>query len=269
MKLIRTGLERLTPSALQDRFALVTGANRGLGKAISKSLGSRGASVACLGKDQVCVEDSVGSMASCIEGGCFHGVVADLTHAAEVGRAIEQLTQMHGPIEILVNNAGVLSARRPMHEVRLWELESSLEVNLWAPFRLIRRVVPTMVERRRGVIINVSDGVGTRGEPNWGAYGVSKGALEAMTITLAADLRGTGVRVYSVDPGSMNTRLRGEADPDGDREQHPNPDIVAGLFAFLASDEGSSVPSGPISWRSWSGWNEPVNTAEVTTLPQA
>ncbi len=121
----------------------------------------------------------------------------------------------------------------------------------------------------QGVIINVSDGVGTRGEPQWGAYGVSKGALEAMTLTLAADLRGTGVRVYSVDPGAMNTRMRGKAEPGGDPSQHPSPDIIAGLFTFLASNEGAAIPSGPIGWRNWSGWNDQIDHEELRAVSPA
>jgi NAD(P)-dependent dehydrogenase (short-subunit alcohol dehydrogenase family) len=98
-----------------------------------------------------------------------------------------------------------------------------------------------MISRGSGAIINVSSDAGVVGYSTWGAYGVSKAALDQLTRTWAAELDGTGVRVNSVDPGDMNTRMKRASDPDGDAADWAEPSSVTPVFLYLASNESAQI----------------------------
>jgi NAD(P)-dependent dehydrogenase (short-subunit alcohol dehydrogenase family) len=110
-----------------------------------------------------------------------------------------------------------------------------------APFLLTRALVGQMLAKGSGSIINVSSDSGVVGYPTWGAYGVSKAALDHLTRTWAAELDGTGVRINSVDPGNMDRDMHRQAEPDEDPGQWARPEDVALVFVYLASDESTGV----------------------------
>src|SRR5207302_11019601 len=141
-----------------------------------------------------------------------------------------------GRIDVLVNNASVLGPT-PLPFLLDYPLEdfrSVLDTNLVAPFLLIKKVLPAMVEQG-GSIINVTSDAGVIGYPGWGAYGMSKFGLEGMSQTWAAELEESGVRVNGVDPGSMNTDMHRAAEPDEDPAQWADPAEVTEVFVYLAS----------------------------------
>ncbi len=121
------------------------------------------------------------------------------------------------------------------------DFEQVLRTNVTGAFMLGRALVGQMLLRHSGSIINVSSDAGVVGYPTWGAYGVSKAALDQLTRTWAAELEGTGVRANSVDPGDMNTAMKRASDPEGDASKWAHPESVTPVFVFLASEESANV----------------------------
>lgn len=168
---------------------------------------------------------------------------ADLSRQEEIERVVAAvLNDFGGRLDVLVNNASVLGPT-PMPYLLDYPLEDFrkvLDVNLIAPFLLIKKVLPAMIEHG-GSIINVTSDAGVVGYPGWGAYGISKFGLEGMSQTWAAELEGSGVRVNWVDPGEMNTEMHRMAEPDEDPAQWADPATVTDVFIYLASDDARAV----------------------------
>lgn len=116
-------------------------------------------------------------------------------------------------------------------------LDEVLRTNVRAPLHLIGLVLPQMRARGAGVIINVTSDAGVQAYPGWGGYGASKAALEHASRVLAAELAGTGIRVYVVDPGDMNTQMHRDAEPGVDLSHLPGPEVAAPAFLRLVEDE--------------------------------
>jgi NAD(P)-dependent dehydrogenase (short-subunit alcohol dehydrogenase family) len=125
----------------------------------------------------------------------------------------------------------------PLAAYRWQDLERVLRVNVLAPLHLAQLVLPGMLERGEGVIINVSSDAGVEAYPGWGGYGASKAALEHISRTLATELEGTGVRVYTVDPGDMNTHMHQLAEPGIDLSGLPGPEVSAPAIVYLVEKE--------------------------------
>src|SRR5215472_3531763 len=160
------------------------------------------------------------------------GDVADPQHAeALVGQGLDRF----GRIDVLVNNASSIGPS-PMPNLDAYppeELAEVFRVNVVAPLRLIQLVLPGMRERGDGVIVNVTSDAAVQAYPGWGGYGASKAALEHASKVLAAELEGSGVRVYVVDPGDMNTQMHRDAEPGVDLSNLPDPEAVAPAFVRL------------------------------------
>ena len=122
----------------------------------------------------------------------------------------------------------------------LEDFRNVINTNLIAPFLLIKKALPAMIENG-GSIINVTSDAGVNGYPGWGAYGISKVGIEGMSQTWAAELEDSGVRVNWVDPGDMNTAMHRAAEPEEDPTQWANPADVTEVFIYLASDESRHV----------------------------
>src|SRR5512144_2420363 len=196
------------------RSVLVTGGSRGLGRALGASLARRGARLVLTARGGAALEESVAAIRA--EGGEAHGLVSDQGAKEAVHRLVGAASALAGPVDVLVLNASTLG-RVPLRELSETEDEDFarvLEVNLLGPFRLAKAVVGSMVLRGSGLVVGISSDAAVSGYPGWGAYGVSKAALDHLLRTWAAELEGTGVRVFGVDPGEMNTRMHAEAIPD-------------------------------------------------------
>ena len=141
---------------------------------------------------------------------------------------------------MFVNNASVLGQRVPIETYDLDTWRTVIEVNLTGAFICAKAAIPYLRETR-GSLIQVSSGVGDHGRPLWGAYCVSKNGLEALSELLAGELEEDGIRVNTVDPGSMRTAMRAEAYPEEDPSTLPEPGEVADVFVFLASDRSREI----------------------------
>jgi NAD(P)-dependent dehydrogenase (short-subunit alcohol dehydrogenase family) len=170
-------------------------------------------------------------------------IAGNLANLEDIERiAAATLSEFGGRLDVLVNNASILGPT-PMPFLLDYPLEDFrdvLNINLIAPFMLIKKTLPAMIESG-GSIINVTSDAGQNGYPGWGAYGISKFGIEGMSETWAAELAESEVRVNWVDPGDMNTRMHRDAEPDEDPTHWADPADVTGVFIYLASDESRGV----------------------------
>jgi NAD(P)-dependent dehydrogenase (short-subunit alcohol dehydrogenase family) len=224
---------------LQGKAALITGASRGIGLGIARAFAREGASVFLCARGEGALREA----ASGLEGaGARVGyAAADVSDPKSAERLVSSARARFPDLEILVNNASILGKRAPIAELDVATWDEVLRVNTSSLFYVTRPLIPHLVARGGGSIINVSSSVGRKGKPNWGAYAVSKFGLEGFTQVLAAELEAEGVRVNSVNPGATRTDMRAEAYPDEDPETLPTPDDIAEIFVHLASDESRSV----------------------------
>jgi NAD(P)-dependent dehydrogenase (short-subunit alcohol dehydrogenase family) len=229
---------------LANKFALITGASRGLGRQLALDFAREGvaglALVARSGDILAELRDRIAQVDLRIRVVC---VAADLTREADVERAVAAtLHESNGRLDVLVNNASALgpSPMPYLLDYPLDDFRSVLDTNLIAPFLMIKKLLPAMTEEG-GSIINVTSDAGVVGYPGWGAYGISKFGIEGMSRTWAAELAGTEVRLNWVDPGSMNTAMHRAAEPAEDPAEWADPANVTAVFIYLASDESRSV----------------------------
>jgi short-subunit dehydrogenase len=223
--------------------AVVTGASRGLGAALARRLGAQGVRVALVARGA----DELGRTVESIRaaGGEAHAIVADVGDKRAAHAIAAAAAAVVGPIGLLIHNASTLG-RVPLRlllDTDCEALESAFEVNVVGPLRLTKLIAPSMVLRGQGLIVHVTSDASVNAYPRWGAYGASKAALDHLGRILAAELEGTGVRVVSVDPGEMNTRMHADAVPDADPTSLLEPDVVAGRIAHLIR-AGDGLPSG-------------------------
>ena len=229
---------------LIDKRVLITGATRGLGRQLAIDFAREGAShLALVGRDARALNEVKNTIQQLAPGTHVLAIGADLAMEEDIERTVAlTLASFGGQLDVLINNASTLG-HTPMPYLLDYPLEDfreTLAVNLIAPFLLIKKLLPAMIECG-GSIINVTSDAGVVGYPGWGAYGISKFGLEGLSQTWAAELDDAGVRVNWVDPGSMNTQMHRAAEPDEDPSQWADPADVTGVFIFLASDASRGV----------------------------
>jgi NAD(P)-dependent dehydrogenase (short-subunit alcohol dehydrogenase family) len=229
---------------LAGKHALITGASRGLGRQLAIDFAREGiAGLALVARHADALREVQERVREVAPLARVVIITADLATEADIERVVATtLAALGGRLDVLVNNASVLGPT-PLPFLLDYPLEdfrAVLDINLVAPFLLIKKVLPALVEHG-GSIINVTSDAGIVGYPGWGAYGVSKFGIEGMSRTWAAELRDTKVRLNWVDPGSMNTEMHRAAEPDEDSSQWDDPADVSGVFIYLASDESQGV----------------------------
>jgi NAD(P)-dependent dehydrogenase (short-subunit alcohol dehydrogenase family) len=216
------------------KVALVTGASRGLGLALARSLAERGWRLVIDARGAEALERARAELAEKTEVVAIPGDVSDEAHRLALVDAV-------GPrLDLLVNNASVLgpSPLPPLASYPLAELERVYVVNALAPLALVQRAIPQL-EAAGGRIVNVTSDAATEAYEGWGGYGSSKAALEALTRVLAAEH--PGLRVYAVDPGDMNTQMQQDAFPGEDVSDRPPPEESTPALLELIEGE---LPSG-------------------------
>ena len=195
-------------TAFEGAQALVTGAGRGIGRATALALAEAGANVSLLARSQDELEETAELVR--VRGRVAKVAPADLGDPDQVPQAIAAVVGELGGVDILINNAAVVWPVGPTLSTDPRELQSAFAINVFAPMRLARAVVPDMLDRGWGRVINVSSGIVGRPDAMLGmnVYAATKAALEAHTANLAAEVDGTGVTANVYRPGSVDTRMQ-------------------------------------------------------------
>jgi NAD(P)-dependent dehydrogenase (short-subunit alcohol dehydrogenase family) len=242
---------------LEDRVALVTGGGRGIGRSIALAFARAGARVAIAARTRSEIDEAVSAIAA--EKGRAVALTADLADRAMPMRLISEVTAALGPVDILVNNAGIGSSSNPKPVVQFddtfWEL--SLWVNLTVPYLLTKAVLPEMMKRRWGRIINIASINGKIGSLHGAAYAASKHGLLGLTRTLALEVARDGITVNAICPGPVHTVMNDRRIAyDAQRTGRPfeqieqsltpigcrlEPEEIAPLAVYLASDDARMV----------------------------
>ena len=229
---------------LKGKFILVTGASQGLGRELALEFArQQAAGILLVARNAERLAETVRRIRGISPITEILPITADLRIPQDIERiAALTLAAFQGRLDVLVNNASILGpAPMPLLiDYPVKAFREVLETNLVAPYLLIQKILPAMMEGG-GSIINVTSDAGLTGYPGWGAYGISKFGLEGLSQTWAAELEGTGIRVNWVDPGSLDTPMHRAAEPEEDPSQWANPADVTEVFVYLASDESQDV----------------------------
>jgi len=222
---------------LEGKVAVITGASKGLGKALALAYAKEGARVIINARSK----GSIHPVAEEVEalGSEVLALAADVSKSADVERLVDAATQRFGKIDVLVNNAGLLGPRVAIEEYPEDEWRRAIDANLTGPFLITKAAIPRMLEGAS--IVNVVSGVSVEGRAGWGAYSVSKFGVEGLTQILAAELEERGIRANAVDPGGMRTEMRAAAYPEEDPMTRITPEENTDVFLYLASDESKGV----------------------------
>lgn len=234
------------------RTALITGASRGLGRALALALGERGVRLVLVARGQAELDAVVEEVRA--RGGEAHAVVADLADKSTIYPLAGQAAALVGPIDLLIHNASTLGPTplRLLLDSECEDLEHVLAVNLVGPFRLSKVLAGAMALRGDGVVLHISSDAAVEAYPTWGAYGVAKAAQDHLSRIFAAELAGTGVRVLAVDPGEMDTAMHADAMPDADRASLASPGDVAERFVEIIRHAGSIPPGQRVAAQGFS-----------------
>ena len=221
--------------SLSGSIALVTGASRGIGRAIAHRLAALGASVAICGRDRVALEDSSKSLQKL--GARVFSHPTDVTQAEQVSEFVFKTEAALGPISILVNNAGI-GLFGPAHEKSEADWDRALDSNLKSVFLVSRAVVPSMIRRGSGDIINISSLAGKNTFAGGGIYCASKWGLMGLSGCMMEDLRAHGIRVSVICPGSVATEFSGSKPKDPSKALNPD-DVAHAVEAIVTQRAGS------------------------------
>ncbi len=236
---------------LAGKVALVTGGSRGIGKAIVAAFAAAGAQVFTCARSQGDLDSALAELSKA--GGEIEGIAADVGNADDAARVVRAALARFGQIDVLVNNASILGPRVPIVDCSPAAWQEVLRINLTGVFLMTRAVLPGMLARRSGSIINVSSGVGRRGKARWGAYAASKAGVENFTQVLAEEVSPLGIRVNAVNPAATRTQMRAAAYPEEDPRTLPPPETVTSMFIYLASDDSAGVSGRSFDARDWLG----------------
>lgn len=241
-------------SRLQGKNALITGASSGIGRAIAVRFAREGANVAInyfRGAEQAEVTRKLARDARAGAEGREITVQADVAQEDQVKAMFARVLDEFGRIDVLINNAGILSLS-PSHEVEAADFDRILAVNLRGPFLCAREALRHFLARGGGgVIVNNSSVHEIIPKPKYASYSISKGGMENLTKTLALEYAGSGIRVNAVGPGAVVTPInkawiddppaRAVVESHIPMSRAADPDEIASVFAFLASDEASYI----------------------------
>lgn len=227
---------------LDGKAVLITGASRGLGAALSRQLAAAGARLVLVARAREPLERLANELRE--QGAEAHALSADIGDKTAIHPLASAAAELVGPIDVLIHNASSLGPTplRLLVDTECEDLERVLAVNLVGPFRLSRIIAGSMAVRGGGTLLHLSSDAAVSAYPRWGAYSVSKAALDHLSRLWAVELEPHGVRVLAVDPGDMDTELHAAAVPDADRAALADPSDVARRIAALLSE--ARVPSG-------------------------
>ncbi|HEY1812526.1 MAG TPA: SDR family oxidoreductase [Kofleriaceae bacterium] len=234
---------------IEGHAALVTGASRGLGRALAEALAAKGARVAMVARQRGPLDDAVAAIRA--RGGIAHAIAGDIAAKDQTHAIAGRAQGLVGEIAIAIHAASTLGPvpLRLLLDTECEDLAAVLETNLVGPFRLTKILAGAMAIRGAGTIVHVSSDAAVEPYPRWGAYAISKAAQDHLSRILAAELADTGVRVLAVDPGEMDTVMHADAMPDADRASLQRPgEVAAKIVAMIESDAASGSRLVAPSW---------------------
>ncbi len=227
-----------------DKAVLVAGGTGGLGRAVSLAFLAEGARVAVTYRRR---EELAALQAAAGPGsGRLDGHDVDVTDEAAVRALVEAVRVRHGRLDALVNTVGGFAGGKKLWEEDAGILERMLGLNLRSGWALARAAVPVMLAQGRGAIVNVAAQAALTSPAGLGAYSASKAAAVALLASLAADLKGTGVRANTILPSIIDTEANRKAMPDADFSKWPKPEEIARVILFLCSDGAQAVHGAAI-----------------------
>src|SRR5215471_17999023 len=226
---------------LKDKVALITGGGRGIGKAIAMAYAREGAKLALCARTGSELEQTVKEIQA-LKNDC-KGWSCDASLEEPVRDFVADVVKLFGRIDVLVNNAGVMTRPVPLAELEVKKWDYTIAVNLRGPFLVTQAVLPFMLKQKSGSIINVSSMIGRGAYANFAAYATSKWGLEGFSQTLAAEVASSHTRVNSVEPGYVATKLTGY--------RGSKPESITDVFVHLASDESKAVTGKTLSSSNW------------------
>lgn len=233
---------------LSGKTAMITGCNRGIGKATVAKFASEGANIICaIRKDNPEFKEYTDSLAAKY-GVAIEHVYFDLTDEESIKETMKSLSKEKREIDILVNNAGIPAGGFLLMS-SMAKVKEVMQVNFFSQVLLTQLVAKMMMKRKTGAIVNMSSVTALDNQGGWTAYGSSKSAMMSFTRTIARELASFGIRVNAVAPGLIETQMGGEMDEKYQAEmiartdlgRKGKPEEVANLIAFLASDEASYI----------------------------
>ena len=222
----------MTSLRLKDRIALITGASRGIGRAVVLAFAREGAHVLLLSRSRKALEEVDDRIRA--QGGKASLIPLDLADGKAIDTLGPTLYECFGRLDVLVGNAAILGRLTPLTHIPSEHWERTLAVNLTAYWRLIRTLDPLLRRSDAGRVIFVTSGVAHSARAYWAPYSVSKAALETLAKTYANETADSAVKVNIIDPGATATRMRAEAYPGEDQSTLRTPEAVAEAFIPLA-----------------------------------
>lgn len=226
---------------LKDKVALITGGGRGIGKAIALDYAREGAKLAICARTGSEIEETAKEIRA-LGTECL-AVACDVSLEEPVSKLIGEVQKRFGRIDVLINNAGVMIRPAPIAETEVKKWDYTMAVNLRGPFLVTKALLPLMMRQKGGAIINVSSSIGRGAYANFAAYAASKWGIEGFTQTLAAEVRSYNIRVNSVEPGYVATKLTGY--------RGSTPESVTEVFVFLGTDEAKGITGRMLSSSGW------------------
>jgi NAD(P)-dependent dehydrogenase (short-subunit alcohol dehydrogenase family) len=229
---------KITAGELNGKIILVTGANRGFGRAMSMDLAKAGAVVIMLGRDLGSLETTYDEI---VAAGYQEPILYPLDLEGATPAHYQQLQadilSEFGKLDGLIHNAAIIGTMMPIeqYDIKLWY--STLQINLNAPFMLTQCLIPALNKSPDARILFLSSSVGRTAKAYWGAYGVSKFALEGLSKTLSEELEKTNINVNSLDPNRIRTKMRQMAYPAENIENNPKPESLSAAIVYLMSEK--------------------------------
>lgn len=217
---------------LNDKVVVITGAGRGIGRSIASAFAHERAKVAVTGRTKESRERIAQEIVA--QGGQAAAFALDVTVDDQVSEAVSQILSAWGRIDILVNNAGVIIYDTPVWATTVEQWDSMMEVNLRGMFLCCHAVIPHMMERGGGVIINIGSSSGRMADEEFGPYATSKWGVVGYTASLGRSLRPHGIQVNGINPGWVDTDMSRAFDPAGDTAWS-TPEEIAQTAVFLAT----------------------------------
>ena len=223
---------------LAGKVAIVTGASRGIGRAISVALAQETATIVLAARSIQELQNTAEQVKKA--GGVAHIIHVELTEEQSIRNLVQVTGEKLGRLDVLVNNAGVTHSAE-LEQTSTDDWQRCISINARAPFILCREALPLLKKSQAAHIINIASVVGIKGYPLQSAYTASKHALRGMTISLAEELRGSNIRVHLLCPGGVDTDMVDRVRPDIAKDELIKPQEIAELVLYLVTHKGNAV----------------------------